>query len=73
MIVKLNSGARSWLTRATPFVSWGPEAAAARYSTESRAWQTVATFLQRDAEGAMVVALERAPDSARHEFFKLGH
>lgn len=62
VIVKLSSGARSWLTRATPFVSWGPEATAARYANESCAWQIVAKFLQRDAEGAMVVPLERAPD-----------
>ncbi len=59
MVVKpLSSGGRIWLTRAFPFVTWGPEAKAALYATERHAWEAIARLGTRDAEGARVVAME---------------
>jgi len=56
----VSDGNRIWLSRAFPFVTWGPVTEAARYPAESHAWQTIGRLLPREAEGAMVIATQRS-------------
>lgn len=57
-IVKpLPNGRRVWLSRISPFVTWGPVVTAERYPTENQAWQAIARLSPRDASGAAVISL----------------
>jgi hypothetical protein len=47
-----------WLVHAFPFIQWGPQTGAARYSTERLAQQAITQLRPKEVEGAVVAALE---------------
>jgi hypothetical protein len=47
---------RIWLTRGTPFVTWGPESKARRYPTERMARRVIDSLPDKDREGAEVAS-----------------
>ncbi len=52
----LNGG--MWLSRAEPFVTWGPAPNAKRYPSEADAWWVISRLSYKDGNGAAVVTLE---------------
>ena len=53
-----------WLTRASPFLAWGPAHEAARYPTKEAAWGIIGRLPYQDGSGALVRVLDEASAGA---------